>query len=265
MIPYETAEAAFFEGRYADALELFTAYTNQNPENAWGHFMLGLSSWKAGDPETAEEVFREGLLLDPDHLKTLVNLGRVLMDQEKPEEALVPLQRAVELAPQNADAYRVLGRAYHNLQRSQEAEQAYKETLRRNDQDFWAWNNLGLLYIEAGDFEEALPLLARATFLNENIACFQNNLGMALERTGHFQAAALAYEKAISLAADYEKAAVNLARVEDLPDAPGVEQIDLKALAQEFKLDPPEAKETVTELADSGPAVTSAEGAEEDQ
>src|SRR5262245_56541407 len=60
-VSYVDAEAAYTARKYAEAAELFGSYTRANPENAWGHYMYGLSSWKAGDSEQAMTSFDEAL------------------------------------------------------------------------------------------------------------------------------------------------------------------------------------------------------------
>ena len=42
------AESAFGDGRYPEAAQLFTAYTESNPENPWGYYMLGLVGLEDG-------------------------------------------------------------------------------------------------------------------------------------------------------------------------------------------------------------------------
>ena len=68
-VTYEEADGAYRERRFEEAVTLFSAYADQKPENAWGHFMLGLSAWKAGEQETAEAAFEAALERDPRHLK----------------------------------------------------------------------------------------------------------------------------------------------------------------------------------------------------
>ena len=58
---YESAESAFNAGRYPEAAQLFTAYTATHAENPWGHYMLGMSTWKAGDREKALSAFDQAL------------------------------------------------------------------------------------------------------------------------------------------------------------------------------------------------------------
>ena len=75
-VSYRVAEDAYQAGRFDEATELFTAYTTRQPENPWGHYMLGLSAWKAGTLDQAAGALDEALRRDPGHLKSWINLGR---------------------------------------------------------------------------------------------------------------------------------------------------------------------------------------------
>ncbi len=82
-VSFADGEAAYKAKNYSDAAKIFEDYTTQRPDNAWGHFMLGLSTWKAGDLVKSEKAFETALTIDPDHFKSLVNLSRVLIEQKR--------------------------------------------------------------------------------------------------------------------------------------------------------------------------------------
>ena len=189
-VSFETAEAAFRERRYGDAVRDFTAYTADRPRNAWGFYMLGLSSWKAGDFTTAEEALRQALSIDPTHVKSYLNLSRVLLDAGQPDSAIALLDTVLKVDDSLGEAYRLIGRAHDAKGERDEAVTAYHEALVLDSTDVWAMNNLGHTLIVQGSFDEALRPLARAVELVPEVATFQNNLGIALERTGHFTLAA---------------------------------------------------------------------------
>lgn len=233
-VSFEDAEAAFRDRRYDEAVERFTLYTEDRPTNPWGHYMLGLSAWKAGEHQQAEEAFERALERNPEHVKSLINLSRVLLETERPEEAIGRIQQAILVDGESSVALRLLGRARHQLGLVEEAIDAYWEAIVLDDEDVWSMNNLGFVLIEEGRFDEALPPLARATELRRDVAMFQNNLGIALERTGHYTTAADAYRSALQADSTHERATVNLARVESLEDDPGRDPVDLGALALEF-------------------------------
>lgn len=233
-VTYGDAEKVYRAGRYAEAAELFGAYTSRKPENPWGHYMLGISAWKAGDHGTAETALRRTIELDAKNGKALVNLGRVLLEQNRAAAALDFAEEAVLVVPESADAWRVLGNVRSALGVADQAVEAYREALVLDDGDAWTMNNLGLLYIREGRYEEALPPLARAVQLRPKTAVFQNNLGVALERTGHLNEAAEAYRAALEVDADHERARLSLTRVEERLAAGDWPPIDLESMAGLF-------------------------------
>jgi len=184
-VTYTSAEQTFFEGRYGEAAEMFAVYCERHPVNTWGHYMHGLSLWKAGRNEDARHAFNNALSLQPDHLKSLVNLARVELDLSSPEAALATIERALDVAPRHVEALRVLGRVYHQLDRPDQAAATYLQALQLKADDPWTLNNLALIHIEQEEFARALAPLARAAELAPTVAVIRNNLGTVLERTGH--------------------------------------------------------------------------------
>jgi Flp pilus assembly protein TadD len=233
-VTFEQAEKVYREGSYLEALDMFTAFTGRNPDNVWGHYMIGLAALKASIPDEAETAFHAALELNHNHLKSMINLSRVLLQTERYEEALAHLDVVVDIDPVSDDGYRLRGLAYLGLGRDEDAIDSFREAITVNEHDAWSMNNMGLVLIRQGSFEEALPPLARATELRDDVAVFHNNLGVALERTGHFVAAATAYGAALDLDGGYEKAAVSLARVSELEQRPEAAAVDLAALASQF-------------------------------
>jgi tetratricopeptide (TPR) repeat protein len=233
-VTYEEAEAAYHERNYEEAASLFTRYTERKSENPWGFYMLGLSSWKAGDNEAAEAAFKRALELDPNHLKSHINLARVLLETGHPDYALVQAGNALDIDSTSGDALRLRGVAYQRLGKTEEAIDAYRRAIQIDQTDAWSMNNLGLIYIEQGRADEALPALARAVELRDDVAVFFNNLGMALELTGRFRAAEENYAKAVAVDPSHEKANDNLTRIEPVVESEGIEPVDLAALAKAF-------------------------------
>jgi tetratricopeptide (TPR) repeat protein len=231
---YEQAESAYVSGSYPEAAQHFAAYTERNPENPWGHYMLGLSAWKSGDRDRALSAFERSLQIDPTHRKSMFNMSRVLLETGRSEEALGKIEQALSQEPTSNEGLRLLGRARHQLGKVDEAIEAYRLALAADDRDVWSMNNLGLIYIEQDRSTEALPPLARAVRLKGNAPVFQNNLGMALERSGYPAAAAKAYEAALAVDSTYKKAAVALARVTEGGQPAESQPVDLSMLAQEF-------------------------------
>ena len=236
-ISYEQAEAAYTGRRYGEAAAMFAAYTSRRPENPWGHYMLGLSAWKAGEREKAESAFVKALERDPRHVKSLLNLSRVLLEMNRANDALTRVTAALELDPESSDGHRLMGRVRSALGQTDEALESYRQALSLDEKDVWSMNNMGLLLIRQERFEEALAPLARATQLEGDVAVFQNNLGIALERTGHFAQAAEAYRAALAADSGYANAKASLARVDQHVEGSDGIAADLVALSDSFAAD----------------------------
>jgi len=219
-VSFADGEAAYRAKKYGDAKAIFESYTERRPGNAWGHYMLGLSAWKSGDLAKSEQAFEKALSIDPRHVKSLVNLSRVFIDQKRYDDALDRLTRAADIDPESTEVYRLLGRTYHAKGETDEAVNAYRRAIELNELDAWSMNNLGLVLLETKRADEALPLLVKAVELRKDMPEFHNNLGMALEHTGRFRAAATAYSGALSANPGYDKAKQNLARVEAVKGGP---------------------------------------------
>jgi superkiller protein 3 len=196
--------------------------------------MLGLSAWKSGQLPLARESFERAITLDPKHVKSRLNLSRVLLEQNEPREAVTHIEVAITLDSTSGESYRLLGRARAALNESEEAIEAYQTALTINDRDVWAMNNLGLLLMKLERHEEALAPLARAIQLDSSVAVFRNNFGMALEHTGHFVAATESYRAAVTIDPGYTKAQSSLTRIDGRKDDPGATTIDVGLLADDF-------------------------------
>lgn len=233
-VSYETADSAFTGRRYSDATAMFDMYTKRRPDNPWGFYMLGLSAWKAGELDRARAAFETALDRDPRHVKSMVNLSRVLLDEHLDDDALQRVNSAIALDSGNGDAWRVFGRVQARLGHRDVALDGYRMAIVLDSTDTWSMNNTGLLLIGAGRYADAIGPLARAVQLDAGVPAFHNNLGIALERTGYATAAAESFGRAIALDSGYVKAKVSLVRVDGRPDAPGLDPLDLDGRSGQF-------------------------------
>ena len=219
-VTFEMADSAYRDRRYDDATTLFKAYTENRPSNPWGFYMLGLSAWKSGERVQAESAFTQALSLDSTHVKSHLNLSRVLLEDGQPDSALTHIEAAIALDSTSSEPVRLQGRAFETQGKTDDAILAYNRAIQLDSADVWALNNLGALYIRLERFQEAIEPLKVAVQLNDQVAVFHNNLGMALERTGQYRAAEVEYRAAVAIEGTYGKAVTNLQRVQQLKETP---------------------------------------------
>ncbi len=234
-VTFEMADSAYRERRYDDATVLFKTYTDSRPKNAWGFYMLGLSAWKSGDREQAESAFVQALTIDSTHVKSHLNLSRVLLESGQPDSALEHIEAAIALDSTSSEPLRLQGRVFESQGKNDDAIVAYQRAIVKNDSDTWAMNNLGALYIRLERFEDAIGPLARANEIDDKVATFHNNLGMALESTGRFEQAVEQYRSALSIEGTYGKAVSNLQRVQQVKQDPSITPVDLAERSKQFQ------------------------------
>ena len=233
-VTFTEAETAFNEKRYGEATEMFAVIAARKPDNAWGHYMHGLSAWKSGDLTRAETAFKLALDRDTNHLKSHLNIARVLIEGGKTGDALVHVEKALTIDSLSVDGYRLLGRVRGDMREYDLSVEAYKKAITLNEKDSWSMNNMGYVLIKSDRFEEALGPLARACELSPKTAVFHNNLGMALERTHRYVQAAESYRRAVEADSSYAKAKASLTRIESVRESVGTTPVDLKVLAETF-------------------------------
>ena len=89
-------------------------------------FPLAEELRRVGAGAEAEQVLRTGLSSHPTYLSAWVSLGRVLREQQKNQEAVEALTKALQLDPGNVVAARLLADAYLALGEKVEAIKKYK-------------------------------------------------------------------------------------------------------------------------------------------
>ncbi|MBS3158944.1 tetratricopeptide repeat protein, partial [Candidatus Woesearchaeota archaeon] len=77
----------------------------------------------------AAEALQQGLLIDPQNINALTNLGAVFEKLKLFDKAIASLQSAIVLFPANARAHFNLGIVYEKLGRTKEAIAAYEKAV----------------------------------------------------------------------------------------------------------------------------------------
>lgn len=138
LAPDDPRPYQFLGELYGVAPELGTEVTERlgrfvaaQPENALAHLHYALSLWKgktealnAKDLARVESLLRKAVALDPSLTRAHVELGALLFEQQRYEDAIRALNHAVRLQPDLAQAHYRLAQAY---QRTGHKELAAKE------------------------------------------------------------------------------------------------------------------------------------------
>ncbi|UCG98341.1 MAG: tetratricopeptide repeat protein, partial [Burkholderiales bacterium] len=138
-------------------------------------------------------------------------LGSLLALQGQHRDAVEPLRRTVELAPDDAEALCNLGMALHEIGELPQAEDSLRQAIAMKPDLVEAHHNLGRLLLERGRLAEAEPCLRRALELKPDLAAALNTLAAVLLRSGRAAEAEGHLQRALSLQPGMRAAQVNLA------------------------------------------------------
>jgi tetratricopeptide (TPR) repeat protein len=176
--------------------------------------MLGACTWRhAHIYHDVETVWRDTLTKNPRCWMAQDNLGVVLTQLGRTQEAKEHYEQALRIKPDFADAYNNLGTALYQTGQFEEAIKQYQQALQLKPDYADAYNNLGTALRQTGKFEEAIEQYQQALRLTPDYAAAHCNLGNVLLQEGKISDAIGHYEQALRSKPDYADAHYNLANV----------------------------------------------------
>ena len=234
---FGTPAEAYKAGEYHTASDLYKVKLASAPDDAFGQYMLGLSSWKSGDFAGALLALEKSITLDPKLAKAYFNSARVLLDLKRAPEALEMIEKGRAVDSTSLDVWRLTARAKAESGDIEGAIDTYKMLLKNNETDAWGLNNYGMLLFNRGDVQESLEPLARAVQVKPTAPLFLNNLGMALEKSGYAKVALRHYELAVQHDSTFVKSVRNAERLKATGiDLAQPDEVDVGVLAETFRV-----------------------------
>ncbi len=138
----------------------------------------------------AEVMLRKIVGVDPRSWHAWHNLGQVLKDSERYDEAVAALRRATALAREHGPNHAVLGEVLYHLGRLRSADVSLRKCIELGwDTDVNLWTLLGNTQRLLGDLPEAIVCLERALDLSNGSSAARSNLAIAYAQVGRFDEA----------------------------------------------------------------------------
>jgi protein O-GlcNAc transferase len=206
----QQAYSLYQQEQYQKALELTEALLSLPPQQPSLLNLAAVCARALGMPGKAEHYWRTAIELAPGYANAHANLGLVLQDTGRLEEAEAAFQMAIKLDPAHQEAMTSLGNLYRTTQRFGEAEAAYRKALAMAPENVNALYNLGLLLVEMDRPDEAETAFRTALKIQPNQADVYNDLGNVLMDRLRHDEAEQAYRKAIAIRPAYADAYCNL-------------------------------------------------------
>ncbi|MDV2480295.1 MAG: tetratricopeptide repeat protein, partial [bacterium] len=197
---------------WRDDITLWSETARLEPDSYKAHFNLGVALGQKGRYVEAEEQLKATIRRWPAEGKPYYALGKIYVDQEKNEQAVEFLRRALpNLRPYwSAWAQFNLGLIYQRQKLREQAKAAYLEAIRLRPNFPLALNNLGLLLDSEGNYTDAGNAFHQAIASDPTYASPHYNLGLLYQRQNLREQAKAAYREAIRLEPNSPKALNNL-------------------------------------------------------
>jgi predicted Zn-dependent protease len=129
---------------------------------AYARFATGIIYDLNNDPGEATEQFLRSVMADPSNKPLVVEVSRRLLRNNRSEQAIELLERAVEKSEADATIYSLLGLAYTQQGTRKPAREAFREAIQRAPDSLIAYQNLIHLYIQEGRVGPALDRMTQA-------------------------------------------------------------------------------------------------------
>ncbi|MBP6764263.1 MAG: tetratricopeptide repeat protein [Rubrivivax sp.] len=166
-------------GQVPEAREAYMAVLHREPQNADCLHMLGALEGQFGSDEVAAYLIGKAIEISPQEAMFHNNLGNVLLNLKRPEEAEAAYRHAVALEPGRYDAINNLAVLVGRRGDRDGAEKLFKELLEVAPGFTDARENLASLYLRNGRLNDALTQCAIGLVTSPRAKGLRRLLGLA--------------------------------------------------------------------------------------
>ena len=165
----------------------------------------------ADEPKKAVLVLNKAAEMRPDDAELQFLLGKAHTQNRDFEAAEAPLRRSIELGSEDPSVLVYLGAILWESGRMAEAEPVYRQAIEATDRAFMPLSQLGRLLLWQGQFEDAAQLLQEAAQKNPRDVGTLFDLAEALRGSNQAEEAIATYRRVVLLAPKLNKAHYGLA------------------------------------------------------
>ncbi len=200
----------FGQQRFSEIETYAQGYLARHPGEGFVWKVLGVACKRLGKDTEALVALQQAARLLPDDFEAHYNLGNAYYEAERFDEAEGCFRRALALNSDHAESRNNLGQTLVELGRYDQVPDLFRSALELKPDLLAARNNFGNLLLARREYGEAEAHYRQAVALDPNNAEAQCNLGVALYEQNRFDEAETHMRRARQLKSDYAKAHLNL-------------------------------------------------------
>jgi rhomboid protease GluP len=154
-VDFATGEAAFDHKDYKSAIEHLQRYTDAQPDDAFGHELLGEALQNTGRFDDAIHEYERGLEINPDSHYMQVNLAGLYLREKKPDKAVALYRKGIPRIRAGAHIMYSYGNALKQTGNLPEAEEALRKSIQLDDKQIYVHDLLAEVLDAEGKTAEA--------------------------------------------------------------------------------------------------------------
>lgn len=171
---YQRAKAAFEEGRFDDTISLLADLSKSESLSPAPYNLRALAFIELGRYDDALAANRRARELDPGNPNYVYNAGLIYLDKGEPQRAEQVFREALQQFPQSSLLYQGLGEALVKLNRFGEAEVSLNRAAQISPESVAVHVSMAHLYYAMGDGDKLGTAASKAVALDPGnyLACF---------------------------------------------------------------------------------------------
>jgi tetratricopeptide (TPR) repeat protein len=166
---YWLGRAKYSENRFEEAAQSFEQFLKTEPRSVKGEDNLGLSYTALGQADKAIAAYQNAIAWQSESAAKdpgpFLDLGALLMDQNRPQEAVTYFLQAVAISPKESRHHEELGQAYFRLDQLQKAQAELETAVSLSPQNPRLHYLLGRVYHKEGFVAKADAEFSRSESL----------------------------------------------------------------------------------------------------
>ncbi len=206
---FERALALHRCGALDSAMQIYRTVLQIEPAHFGAAHMLGVVLLQQGHFDPAERQLRRASQIGPQSADILNHLGLALHQLERLDEALEAYDRAIALRPTYADAFCNRGNALFLMERGEDALASYDRAIALRPAYADAFYNRGALLAAVDRFDDAIASYETAVAIQPHFPQALNSLGNALQAICRYDEALAVYDRALAQAPAWADALTN--------------------------------------------------------
>ncbi len=197
---------------------------------------LGNSYSDAGNPDQAMLALERAVEINPSLAESRANLGNIYLSKDRVDDAIFEYRKSLEINPADAKTHNNIGNAYLRKEWTSDAINSYARSIKLDPQFIDAYKNIAIAYCKQQMYAYAASNLQQAIALAPRDAACCRQLADVYSLMQEYDLAITNYNRAIFLKSDFAEAYLGLGLTYNKLDRPA-DEVDAYKKALTYKPD----------------------------